>query len=261
MSRRARPRLHQPGAAPYDLVVADPPYGFSSYSDKGQNRRPQDHYEWNMSDAEIMELGEAIRRVVADDSLLFLWCPFFKLDVAMDVGRSWGYKYVTGGVWGKGQDVPLTVLRDLGWQAQEQLARPAQLRRHIDQSALDRPHSGTGFYFRGNAEPILVFRLGKALGRPADKGVINLFLTRGPREEHSVKPEKLQDALERMYPAAKKLELFAQRRRVKWTTLGGEVTGNDIRQDLQELAIEVAFPQSESAQRRWKEDGHALPCL
>ena len=38
-----------------------------------------------------------------------------------------------------------------------------------------------------------------------------------------------------MYPKYDKLEMFARRQRDGWTCIGNEITGNDIRKDLQLL--------------------------
>ena len=45
-----------------------------------------------------------------------------------------------------------------------------------------------------------------------------------PKTEHSAKPDAVQERIEAMYPTARKLELFARRRRPGWDVWGDEVT-------------------------------------
>lgn len=63
-----------------------------------------------------------------------------------------------------------------------------------------------------------------ANGRPmklADEGVSQVVLA--PRGEHSEKPDEVMARIERLYPDARRLELFARRRRDGWEAWGNEV--------------------------------------
>lgn len=47
-----------------------------------------------------------------------------------------------------------------------------------------------------------------------------------PVREHSRKPDEQYQKIERLYPNAKKLELFARRRREGWDAFGNECEGS-----------------------------------
>jgi N6-adenosine-specific RNA methylase IME4 len=87
---------------------------------------------------------------------------------------------------------------------------------------------GMGYHFRGCTEHALVGTRGKP--KPVSRSQRNAHLS--PAMPHSVKPEEFQDRLEAMYPTARKLEMFARRKREGWTTIGNECEGTigvDIR--------------------------------
>jgi len=47
-----------------------------------------------------------------------------------------------------------------------------------------------------------------------------------PVREHSRKPDEQYEKIERLYPNARKLELFARRRRPGWDVFGNQVEGS-----------------------------------
>jgi N6-adenosine-specific RNA methylase IME4 len=54
--------------------------------------------------------------------------------------------------------------------------------------------------------------------------------------KHSAKPEILQNALEAMFPACNRLEMFARRHRASWVCVGNEVcNGEDITKSIDNL--------------------------
>ena len=59
------------------------------------------------------------------------------------------------------------------------------------------------------------------------------------RGRHSEKPAESHERIERLWPEAHKLELFARQKRPGWTALGDEITGRDIRDDLALLAKRI----------------------
>ena len=60
--------------------------------------------------------------------------------------------------------------------------------------------------------------------RPAVNTVSSLILS--PRREHSRKPDEVYERIERMYPNARKLELFARNKREGWDSWGDEITSD-----------------------------------
>ena len=70
-------------------------------------------------------------------------------------------------------------------------------------------------------EPLLIGRRGRY---PApDPELRPPSVLRAPRGRHSEKPAELYELIERLYPAASKLELFARQARAGWAAYGNEI--------------------------------------
>jgi N6-adenosine-specific RNA methylase IME4/ParB-like chromosome segregation protein Spo0J len=121
----------------------------------------------------------------AEDALLFLWAVGPQLPQALEVMAAWGFEHRTQIVWVK-------------------------------------PSIGLGFYVRHRHELLLIGRRGDfAIPNEADRPD---SVVEAPRGRHSEKPACFYELLERMYPAASKLELFARRApRPGWAAWGNEV--------------------------------------
>lgn len=126
----------------------------------------------------------ALKVPAADNSLLFLWATSPKLAEAMTVLTAWGFDYRTNLVWVK-----------------------------------DR--IGMGYYARQRHELLLIARRGSP-AVPAPSSLPDSVIE-APREEHSVKPSIVYEIIERMYPNARRVELFARSERQGWTAWGNEV--------------------------------------
>lgn len=122
--------------------------------------------------------------VCADDSVLFLWATAPKLPEAMAVMAARGFTYVTNAVW-------------------------------------DKRRIGMGYYFRGRHELILVGKRGRpAVPIPAARAP---SVIEASRSAHSAKPAVVYEILERAYPQARKLEMFARASRPGWHAWGDAV--------------------------------------
>jgi N6-adenosine-specific RNA methylase IME4 len=118
------------------------------------------------------------------DAVLFMWATMPKLPDALEVIKAWGFTYKTGAAW-------------------------------------DKVRLGMGYYFRGRHELLLVGVRGKPrVPKPKDRPASILTEKRG---RHSKKPEISFAAIERMYPDARKLEMFAREARPGWDAWGNEV--------------------------------------
>lgn len=175
----------------YRLLLADPPWRFTAYSDKGLKKSPERHYA-TMNAADIAALPV---RDLADPKgcLLILWTTGPHGEIAMDTMRAWGFRYVTQGAWAK----------------QSRTGRAWQI--------------GGGYYFRSACEPYLVGKIGNP-GLPNVRDVRNLIVA--PVREHSRKPDEMHANLQRMYPGPR-CELFARQSRPGWDTWGLERTKFD----------------------------------
>lgn len=121
--------------------------------------------------------------LAAPDSTLFLWAVSMLLPQALEVMHAWGFTYKASMVWVK-----------------------------------DR--IGMGYYARLCHEFLLIGTRGRP-GNPAgeDRPASVIFAERGA---HSEKPQEFHTIIERMYPAARRIELFARSARPGWTLWGAE---------------------------------------
>lgn len=120
----------------------------------------------------------------ADDCVLYLWSTSPHLPEAIRVCRSWGFEYKTSAVWDKG-----------GY--------------------------GPGSWYRVNHELLLVGAKGDASPPETDNQPGSVY--QAPRGDHSAKPADVRRDIERMWPDARKLELFSRDGRTGWKMWGDEV--------------------------------------
>lgn len=124
-----------------------------------------------------------VAEMAHDDCVLFLWATSPKLAEAMRVIESWGFTYRTCAVW-------------------------------------DKEVIGMGYYFRQQHELLLIATRGEP-GAPAVEARES-SVHRERRGQHSAKPGYYGALIERMYPNAKKIELFCRAPRDGWNVWGYE---------------------------------------
>lgn len=186
----------------YSVIIADPPWAFGDKLTMSAVARGADANYATMRIEDIRAM--AVPSVVASDAVLALWVPGSLLDVGLDVVKAWGFTAKQTYVWSK-------------------------------TTKTGKPAFGMGRLFRQAHELAIIGTRGKlygALKSRSERSVVSAV-----NEGHSVKPDALHESLERMFPEARKLELFARRSRAGWTCLGNEIDGRDIREAL---ALEVA---------------------
>ena len=121
---------------------------------------------------------------IAPKAVLFLWATAPKLLEALQVMSAWGFTYCTHAVW-------------------------------------DKKRVGMGYWFRGRHELLLVGKRG-AYKPPIPKVRVASIIEES-RTEHSKKPEIVRAWLDRAFPQAQKLELFARTYAPNWTSWGNEL--------------------------------------
>ena len=180
----------------YQVILADPPWDFKTYSDAGRGRNADQHYptqgiEW------IKSLP--VKKLADTKCALFMWVTDTHLEQGFDVLKAWGFKYVTVGFY---------------W---------AKLNKNINRSNanLDKDMSfGMGYYTRANPEPCLaasnneevdmclLARTSKAPERHS-KSVRKLIFEE--RREHSRKPDSIYSKINELFGKdSTKIELFAR---------------------------------------------------
>jgi N6-adenosine-specific RNA methylase IME4 len=181
-----------PQAGAYRAIYADPPWRFSTYSDKGKGRSAEAHYDC-MSLPEIKAMP--VRDWAAPDAVLFLWTTDPMLQHGLEVLAAWGFKYKTVAFYwvklNKGQGGMFLTPRDF--------------------------FTGMGFWTRANPELCLLGTRGHPRRRNGD--VAKLLLA--PRREHSRKPEAAYERIERLVDGPY-LELFARAGKTGWDQLGDQ---------------------------------------
>lgn len=126
---------------------------------------------------------KALKVPAGRDAILFLWATSPKLREALDVMEAWGFTYRTNLVWVKDK-------------------------------------IGMGYYARQRHELLLVGKRGDHPTPDPENRPDSVL--EAPRVKHSAKPDRAYETIERMYPNASRVELFARSRRDGWTSWGNE---------------------------------------
>ena len=188
---------------PFQLILADPAWQTTLWS--GATRTPtqkqgDDHYETMSLDA-LKALDVAA--IAAPNAVLAMWVIGSHLDQAVELGRSWGFRYAT----------------DLFYWLKQKRIRPDQLDL-FSRDIADMP-IGMGKYTRKQVEPCWLFTRGKGL-KVLDHGVRQLIVA--PKRTHSRKPAEQYDRLDALFGTdVTRLEMFSRTPRTGWSAWGNEV--------------------------------------
>jgi N6-adenosine-specific RNA methylase IME4 len=177
-------------AGPFDVVVVDPPWSYTGQQDKWGAAAK---FYQTVSTGDLA--GLPVGSVLARRAVVFMWTTGPKMREAVWLGRQWGLHYRSVGfVWVKTR-------RD-GTPIGAQGVRPSITKQL------------TEFCLAWSTVPT---------GRPiplADESIVQTVLE--PVGRHSEKPAAVQDRIDRMYPQARRLELFARASRPGWVAWGLE---------------------------------------
>ena len=183
-----------PGAGPmsegYSVIYADPPWdyrGQTQHSGKGSTGTggAASHYQTiTLQRLKTLRVADHC----APDALLFLWATGPHLDQAIDLLKSWGFRWATVAfVWAKDRVNP-------------------------------------GFYTMSQCEFVLCGKRGRI---PQPRGARNVRqLVEAPRGRHSRKPAEVRRRIVEMFPDHRRLELFARERAEGWDAWGHEVVSD-----------------------------------
>lgn len=83
---------------PFGVILADPPWSFETYSDKGKGRSADRHYRC-MDLFQIRTLP--VHMITARNCVLYLWATVPHLENALNVLSTWGFGYKSNFVWTK----------------------------------------------------------------------------------------------------------------------------------------------------------------
>ena len=171
----------------YDIIYADPPWRFKTYSNKGQGRSAERHYP-TMTRDDIKTLP--VQEIAGKDCILFLWAIFPCLQEALQVIEAWGFQYKTiAFVWVKKNRKS----DSLFW--------------------------GMGYWTRANAEVCILATKGHP--KRINSGVHQVVMSN--IEEHSKKPNEVRERIVRLVGDFPRVELFARQKVDGWDCWGNEV--------------------------------------
>lgn len=178
--------------AHYGAILCDPPWSFLTWSGKTgtPHRSANDHYQTQDLDW-LMSLP--VHVLAAKDCALFMWVVDSHLDVAIQLGRHWGFAYKT---------------RAFEWIKREE-GGTAKI--------------GMGYWTRKQSESCLLF----TKGSPARKSKGVRQIIEAPRREHSRKPDEQYARIEALVDGPY-CELFARHRRSGWSSWGNEIGPSDL---------------------------------
>ena len=161
-------------SAKFDIVYADPPWDYEGrLQHAGEGTPDTGGATRHYPTVVLSDLKTLdVQRICADDCLLFMWATNPHLDQAVDLGKSWGFSWATVAfVW-------------------------------------DKVRVNPGFYTMSQCELCLVFKRGK-IPRPRGSRNVRQLVT-VKRGAHSRKPDEVRKRIEEMFPAQRKIELFAR---------------------------------------------------
>lgn len=175
----------------YDVVLCDPPWSYTGQQDKWGAAAK---FYPTMTDDELLSFP--ISDWLSDKGVLFMWATSPRLDFAIDCIRSWGLTY-------RGMSFNWVKTKQDGTPIGAQGVRPSIV--------------------KPTSEFVLASSKVKN-GRPMklhSESIRQVVLA--PKQEHSRKPDVIHESIERMYPDASKIELFARRSRAGWDMWGNEI--------------------------------------
>jgi N6-adenosine-specific RNA methylase IME4 len=180
----------------FPIILADPPWPYATYSEKGMGRSAEAHYD-TMSIPAICAMP--VVQWASGNAVLFLWVTKPILPRAInEVIPAWGFEYKTIG---------FTWVKTTATEPDPTLFGPPPLRFAF----------GMGHWTRGNPELCLLATRGKPHRLNADAAELII----APRREHSRKPDAIYSRIERLMGAdGPFLELFASAEaphRPNWT--------------------------------------------
>lgn len=186
----------------FKCVLADPPWRFNVWSEKGKSRSPDRHYP-TMTIAQMLDYP--LVEHIADDSWLWLWVtgPILAEGGHVKLMRRWGFRPSSVG---------------LAWVKLQNREEEALFINNIDSF-----HMGMGHTTRHNVELCVLGRRGKP-GR-LSKAVRELIVA--PVREHSRKPWETHERIEQ-FCEGPYLELFARERPHSILTEQWTVWGNQL---------------------------------
>lgn len=179
----------------YNIVYADPPWSYKTYSSKGQNKATGSvHAQYQTMSVEELE-KLPVQKITNKEAMLFIWVTFPTIEQAFKIIKSWGFTYKTCAFcWVK--------------------LNPKS----------DGIYSGIGHWTNANAE-LCLLATKKNFPKRKAKDVKQIVLAH--RGQHSKKPDIVRDRIVRLCGDIPRIELFARQQVEGWDCWGNEVESEE----------------------------------
>jgi N6-adenosine-specific RNA methylase IME4 len=188
----------------FGVILADFPWDYVTYSDKGKDRSADQHYDV-LDIAGIDAITPLIWELAGPNCALFLWTTWAHLPLALKVLAASGFQYSTGA---------------FDWVKTSGAAAGAD----PDQLKDSELHFGMGHTTRLGSEPVLLGLRGSPVRLNSDVRQVVI----APVGEHSEKPEEVRRRIERLYPGPY-LELFGRKSAPGWSVWGNEIPRDNFK--------------------------------
>jgi len=185
----------------FNVILLDPPWAYNARNnpDTRFGGGAGGHYgTMTIEQIAALPIGE----LASDNCAMFMWCTFPQIDKQMQLFKQWGFEYKT---------VAFTWIK----------TNPKN----------GKPFFGVGYYAKSNAEVCLLGIKGRM--KPISNKVSSVIIS--PKEKHSKKPDEARNRIVQLFGDVPRIELFARQRCEGWTSLGNELSGKDIRTEMEEL--------------------------
>ena len=172
----------------YNIIYADPPWCYETWSDKGKEKKSADCHYNTMKNEDIYNLP--VSNIAADDCVLFLWVTFPKMQEGIETIIRWGFTYKTCA---------------FNWVKRNKKS--------------DSWFWGLGKWTRSNSELCLLAtrgnpkRISKSVHQVCDARIM----------EHSKKPDEIRHKIVELCGDLPRIELFARSIYPGWDAWGNEV--------------------------------------
>lgn len=172
----------------YNIIYADPPWSFKTYSNKGKEKKSADNHYNCMSIQDIYNLP--VGEIAAENCVLFLWVTMPMLQDGLETIKRWGFTYKTCA---------------FNWVKKNKKS--------------DSFFWGLGYWTRSNSEICLLAtkgnpkRISKSVHQVCDARIM----------QHSKKPDEIRNRIVQLMGDIPRIELFAREKAEGWHVWGDEV--------------------------------------
>jgi len=187
----------------YDIILADPPWKQKRGGKKSVREKSSglDLIYPTMSLGAITSYLYNASLLGEENHILFLWVIDKYLEETHQILRILDYKIHARMIWNKVTGIPAAFTIRYG-------------------------HEYLFYCYQGKMLPVA----------KAERGKIHSVFTE-QTTKHSKKPEISFEIIERLFPNAKKLELFARKQRQGWDAYGNELEKSPLQQELFKTAV------------------------